>query len=93
MTKAHNYISFVVAAALSVYWQQAAIALFLGIALAVTLGPLPLASGSKLSRIALQVGVVVLGLALPFREVITLGSTNGALARRRRFLLCDCQWP
>ena len=79
MTKAHNYISFVVAAALSVYWQQAAIALFLGIALAVTLGPLPLASGSKLSRIALQVGVVVLGLALPFREVITLGSTNGAL--------------
>ena len=66
-------------AGLAIYSQQAALALFLGIGLAVTVGPAPLSDASRLSRGALQSGVVILGLALPFREVMTLGSANGAV--------------
>ena len=61
------------------YLQQAAVALFLGIGLALALGPAPIQSSLKLSRGALQSGVVILGLALPFREVVTLGSSNGMI--------------
>jgi uncharacterized integral membrane protein (TIGR00698 family) len=79
MTKTHTYISYLMGAALAIYSQQAALALFLGIGLALTVGPAPLSDASRLSRGALQCGVVILGLALPFREVVTLGSANGAV--------------
>lgn len=78
MTKTNTLIAYMIGAGLSIYFQQAALALFLGIALAVTVGPAPLSDPSRLSRGALQSGVVILGLALPFREVVTLGSANGA---------------
>lgn len=79
MTKTHTHIAYLMAAGLAIYSQQAALALFLGIGLALTVGPAPLSDASRLSRGALQSGVVILGLALPFREVVTLGSTNGAV--------------
>lgn len=79
MTKSHTVIAYLVAALLALYTQQAAIALFLGIGLALTLGPAPIENASKLSRGALQSGVVILGLALPFREVLALGSSNGMI--------------
>ncbi len=79
MTKTHNYIAYLMGAGLAIYSQQAALALFLGIGLALTVGPAPLSDASRLSRGALQSGVVILGLALPFREVVTLGSANGAV--------------
>ncbi|MAJ52496.1 MAG: hypothetical protein CBC39_00460 [Cellvibrionales bacterium TMED79] len=79
MTKMHTVIAYSLAAGLSIYTQQAAVALFLGIGLALTLGPAPMNHASKLSRGALQSGVVILGLALPFREVVTLGSSNGLI--------------
>ena len=75
----HTVIAYSLAAGLSIYTQQAAVALFLGIGLALTLGPAPISHASKLSRGALQSGVVILGLALPFREVVTLGSSNGLI--------------
>ena len=78
MTKTHIHIAYLVGAGLAIYSQQAALALFLGIGLALTVGPAPLNDASRLSRGALQCGVVILGLALPFREVVTLGSANGA---------------
>ncbi len=79
MTKSHTVIAYLIAALLALYTQQAAIALFLGIGLALTLGPAPIENASKLSRGALQSGVVILGLALPFREVLALGSSNGMI--------------
>ena len=79
MTKTNTHISYLMGAGLAIYSQQAALALFLGIGLAVTVGPAPLSDASRLSRGALQSGVVILGLALPFREVMTLGSANGAV--------------
>ena len=79
MTKKNTHISYLMGAGLAIYSQQAALALFLGIGLAVTVGPAPLSDASRLSRGALQSGVVILGLALPFREVMTLGSANGAV--------------
>ena len=79
MTKANTVIAYLIAALFAVYIQQAAVALFLGIGLALTLGPAPIHNASKLSRGALQSGVVILGLALPFREVVTLGSSNGMI--------------
>ncbi len=79
MTKTNTFITYSVAALFAVYLQQAAVALFLGIVLALTLGPAPLENAPKLSRGALQSGVVILGLALPFREVVTLGSSNGMI--------------
>ena len=79
MTKTHTHIAYLVGAGLAIYSQQAALALFLGIGLALTVGPTPLSDASRLSRGALQSGVVILGLALPFREVVTLGSANGAV--------------
>ena len=78
MTKTHTYIAYLMGAGLAIYSQQAALALFLGIGLALTVGAAPLNDASRLSRGALQSGVVILGLALPFREVVTLGSANGA---------------
>lgn len=79
MTKSNNVILYFLGAGLSVYFQQAALALFLGIGLALLVGPAPLNDAPRLSRAALQSGVVILGLALPFREVVTLGSANGAV--------------
>ena len=79
MTKTNTHIAYLVVAGLAIYSQQAALALFLGIGLALTVGPPPLSDASRLSRGALQSGVVILGLALPFREVVTLGSANGAV--------------
>ena len=79
MTKTHTHIAYLMGAGLAIYSQQAALALFLGIGLAVTVGPAPLSDASRLSRGALQSGVVILGLALPFREVMILGSANGAV--------------
>lgn len=79
MTKSHTVIAYLIAALLALYTQQAALALFLGIGLALTLGPAPIENASKLSRGALQSGVVILGLALPFREVLALGSSNGMI--------------
>ena len=79
MTKTNTHISYLMGAGLAIYSQQAALALFLGIGLALTVGPAPLSDASRLSRGALQSGVVTLGLALPFREVMTLGSANGAV--------------
>ena len=79
MTKTHIHIAYLMGAGLAIYSQQAALALFLGIGLALTVGPAPLSDASRLSRGALQCGVVILGLALPFREVVTLGSANGAV--------------
>ena len=79
MTKTNTVIAYLIAALFAVYLQQAAVALFLGIALALTLGPAPIQNAAKLSRGALQSGVVILGLALPFREVVTLGSSNGMI--------------
>ena len=79
MTKTHTHIAYLMGAGLAIYFQQAALALFLGIGLALTIGPAPLRDASRLSRGALQCGVVILGLALPFREVVTLGSANGAV--------------
>ena len=79
MKKSHTVIAYLIAALLALYTQQAAIALFLGIGLALTLGPAPIENASKLSRGALQSGVVILGLALPFREVLALGSSNGMI--------------
>ena len=79
MTKTNTVIAYLIAALFAVYIQQAAVALFLGIGLALTLGPAPIHNASKLSRGALQSGVVILGLALPFREVVTLGSSNGMI--------------
>ena len=79
MTKTHTHIAYLLGAGLAIYSQQAALALFLGIGLALTVGPPPLSDASRLSRGALQSGVVILGLALPFREVMTLGSANGAV--------------
>ena len=72
MTKTHTHIAYLMGAGLAIYFQQAALALFLGIGLALTIGPAPLRDASRLSRGALQCGVVILGLALPFREVVTL---------------------
>lgn len=79
MTKTNTHISYLMGAGLAIYSQQAALALFLGIGLALTVGPAPLSDASRLSRGALQSGVVILGLALPFREVMILGSANGAV--------------
>ena len=79
MTKTHTHITYLIGVGLAIYSQQAALALFLGIGLALTVGPAPLSDASRLSRGALQCGVVILGLALPFREVVTLGSANGAV--------------
>ena len=79
MTKTHTHIAYLMGAGLAIYFQQAALALFLGIGLALTIGPAPLRDASRLSRGALQCGVVILGLALPFREVVTLGSANGVV--------------
>ena len=79
MTKTHTHIAYLIGVVLAIYSQQAALALFLGIGLALTVGPAPLSDASRLSRGALQCGVVILGLALPFREVVTLGSANGAV--------------
>ena len=79
MTKTHTHIAYLIGVGLAIYSQQAALALFLGIGLALTVGPAPLSDASRLSRGALQSGVVILGLALPFREVVTLGSANGAV--------------
>ena len=79
MTKTHTHIAYLIGVGLAIYSQQAALALFLGIGLALTVGPAPLSDASRLSRGALQSGVVILGLALPFREVVTLGSSNGAV--------------
>ena len=79
MTKTHTHIAYLIGVGLAIYSQQAALALFLGIGLALTVGPAPLSDASRLSRGALQCGVVMLGLALPFREVVTLGSANGAV--------------
>ena len=79
MTKTHTHIAYLMGAGLAIYSQQAALALLLGIGLALTVGPAPLSDASRLSRGALQSGVVILGLALPFREVVTLGSANGAV--------------
>jgi len=79
MTNSHTVIAYLAAVLLALYTQQAAIALFLGIGLALTLGPAPIKNASKLSRGALQSGVVILGLALPFREVLALGSSNGMI--------------
>ncbi|HCG95531.1 MAG TPA: putative sulfate exporter family transporter [Halieaceae bacterium] len=79
MTKTNTHIAYLMGAGLAIYSQQAALALFLGIGLALTVGPPPLSDASRLSRGALQCGVVILGLALPFREVVTLGSANGAV--------------
>ena len=79
MTKTHTHIAYLIGVGLAIYSQQAALALFLGIGLALTVGPAPLSDASRLSRGALQCGVVILGLALPFREVVTLGSANGAV--------------
>ena len=79
MTKTHMHIFYLVGAGLAVYSQQAAFALFLGIGLTLIVGPSPLKDASRLSRGALQSGVIILGLALPIREVMTLGSANGAV--------------
>ena len=79
MTKTNTHISYLMGAGLAIYSQQAALALFLGIGLALTVGPAPLSDASRLSRGALKSGVVILGLALPFREVMTLGSASGAV--------------
>ena len=79
MTKTHTHIAYLIGVGLAIYSQQAALALFLGIGLALTVGPAPLSDASRLSRGALQCGVVILGLALPFREVVTLGSANGVV--------------
>ncbi|MEC8468601.1 MAG: putative sulfate exporter family transporter, partial [Pseudomonadota bacterium] len=79
MTKTHTHIAYLMGAGLAIYFQQAVLALFLGIGLALTIGPAPLRDASRLSRGALQCGVVILGLALPFREVVTLGSANGVV--------------
>ena len=79
MTKTHTLIAYLMGAGLAIYSQQAALALFLGIGLALTVGPAPLSDASRLSRGALQSGVVILGLALPFREFMMLGSANGAV--------------
>ena len=79
MTKTHTHIAYLMGAGLAIYSQQAALALFLGIGLALTVGPPPLSDATRLSRGALQSGVVILGLALPFREIMTLGSANGAV--------------
>ena len=79
MTKTHTHIAYLIGVGLAIYSQQAALALFLGIGMALTVGPAPLSDASRLSRGALQCGVVILGLALPFREVVTLGSANGAV--------------
>lgn len=77
MTKKYNLITYSLAALLALYTQQAAVALFLGMGLAVTLGPAPVNNAAKLSRGALQSGVIILGLALPFSEVVNLGSSSG----------------
>lgn len=79
MTKKNILIAYSIAAMLSVFSQQAALALFSGIALSIALGKAPLANASAMSRGALQSGVVILGLSLPFREVVTLGSANGVI--------------
>ena len=79
MTKTNTVIAYLFVALFAVYLQQAAVALFLGIGLALTVGPAPIQNASKLSRGALQSGVVILGLALPFREVVSLGSSNGMI--------------
>jgi uncharacterized membrane protein YadS len=79
MTKKNTLIAYSLAAILSIFSQQAALALFSGIALAVVIGKAPLENASAMSRGALQSGVVILGLSLPFREVITLGSANGVI--------------
>lgn len=79
MTKSNTVITYLLGASFSIYSQQAALALFMGMALAITVGPAPLNDASRLSRGALQFGVVILGLALPFREVVTLGSSSGGI--------------
>lgn len=79
MTKKYNLIAYSIAALLALYTQQAAVALFLGMGLAVTVGPAPVNNAAKLSRGALQSGVIILGLALPFSQVVTLGSSNGMI--------------
>ena len=61
MTKTHTHIAYLMGAGLAIYSQQAALALFLGIGLALTVGPPPLSDASRLSRGALQSGVVILG--------------------------------
>lgn len=79
MKKKYNLIAYSIAALLALYTQQAAVALFLGMGLAVTVGPAPVNNAAKLSRGALQSGVIILGLALPFSQVVTLGSSNGMI--------------
>jgi len=79
MTKSNTVITYLLGASFSIYSQQAALALFIGMAWAITVGPAPLNDASRLSRGALQFGVVILGLALPFREVVTLGSSSGGI--------------
>ena len=69
MTKTNTVIAYLIAALFAVYLQQAAVALFLGIGLALTLGPAPIQNASKLSRGALQSGVVILGLDYPFARL------------------------
>ena len=81
MTKTHTHISYFMGAGLAIYSQQAALALFLGIGLALTVGPAPLSDASRLSRGALQSGVVILGLALPFREVMNAMKQNRGIVR------------
>jgi hypothetical protein len=63
MTKKNNLIAYSIAAMLSVFSQQAALALFSGIALAIALGKAPIMNASSVSRGALQSGVVILGFS------------------------------
>ena len=58
MTKTHTHIAYLMGAGLAIYSQQAALALFLGIGLALTVGRAPLSDASRLSGGALQSGVV-----------------------------------
>ena len=78
----HDRIStviLVVAGITSVVWQQGAIALFLGAGLAISGLIQPPSIASHWSKMALQTGVVILGLSLPFSEIIRLTSDNLSL--------------
>ena len=79
MTQMYKYIAYLMGAGLAIYSQHAALALFLGIGLGLILGPAPPSKASRLSRGALQAGLIILGLALPLQEVLTLGAANGAV--------------
>ena len=63
----------------SVVWQQGAVALFLGAGLAISGLVQPPSIASQWSKLALQTGVVILGLSLPFSEIIRLTSDNGLI--------------